>query len=122
LLALAEDRDRILGAEARGGAEHVALVGAVVDLARYAGPVLLEGVVALDDRLELEAERRVADLHAAQEHDAPIELLARDEGLELLDAEEVLLVKSPDALEAALEIFQGSFELGVFHAVRAPSP
>jgi hypothetical protein len=71
----------------------VPFISAVFNLATDALPVLLKGVVALDDRLQLEALGGVADLLAAQHVDAPIHVLARDAGLDLLDAEEVLLVE-----------------------------
>jgi hypothetical protein len=71
----------------------VPLVGAVLDFPADPPPVLLEGVVALDQRLQLEALARVADPLAPQQLDAPIHVLAWDLRFELFDAEEVLFVK-----------------------------
>src|SRR5690606_40889848 len=49
-------RHRFVLAEASGGANHVALEGAALDVAQDPRPVLLVGVVALDDLLKLEAQ------------------------------------------------------------------
>jgi hypothetical protein len=87
-------------------AGDVAVVGAILDLAADAQPVLLEGVVALDDVLQLEALGRVADLGLAQRIDAAIDVLARDGRLELLDTDEVLLVQGSKAFEPRLELVQ----------------
>jgi len=73
--------------------DHVALVGAVLDLAADALPILLERVVARDDRLQLEALGCVPDLLAPQHVDSAIDVLAWDRGLDPLDAHEVLLVE-----------------------------
>src|SRR5688500_356342 len=93
------------------GAQHVALVGAVLDLATDALPVLLKGVVALDDVLQPEAPGRVADLLAPQKVDAPVHVLARDGRLDLFEAEKVLLVERAQALESNLELVDLQFVL-----------
>ena len=121
-LLLAEDRERVLGAEALRRAEDVTLVGAVLDLADGARPVLLERVVPLDDRLELEADARVADLLLAEEPDATLDVLALDPGLDLLDAHEVLVVERAEALDAQLQVFDLSLLLFRVHGLRAASP
>src|SRR6185369_2791361 len=73
------------------GADHVALVGAVFDLAADALPILLERIVARDDRLQLEALGGVPDLLAPQDIDPAIDVFARDRRLDPLDTHEVLL-------------------------------
>jgi hypothetical protein len=85
-------------------AQEVTLVGTVLDFAANALPILLERVVALDDGLELEALGRVADLLAPQHVDAAIHVFARDGGLDLLDAHEVLLVQRAQSFEPALQL------------------
>jgi hypothetical protein len=97
------------------GAEQVALVCPVLDLAADALPVLLERVVALDDRLQLEALRGVANLLAAKHVDAAVDVLARDRGLDFFEAHEVLLVERAQALEPGLQLLQRYVELGRFH-------
>jgi hypothetical protein len=102
-----------LGAEALGGAGEIALVRPGLDLAEDALPVLGERVVARDDLRHLEAQAGVADLLLAQQPDAPVDVLARDQRLELLDTGEVLLVESAQALDALLELFDGLLLRGV---------
>jgi hypothetical protein len=97
--------------------EQVALVGTVLDFAADALPILLERIVALNDRLQLEALGGVADLLAAQQVNAPIHVFARDRGLDALDAHEVLLVERAQALEPGLQLFDRYFELGGFHSI-----
>jgi hypothetical protein len=70
----------------------VTMVGAVLDLPAGAQPILLKCVVALDDVLELEALRGVADLCLAQGIDATVDVLTGHGRLDLLDTDEVLLV------------------------------
>jgi hypothetical protein len=108
-------REQRAGAGDLFGAEQVTLVGAVLDLAADALPVLLEGVVAGDQRLQLEALTRVADLLAPQHVDAAIDVLPRDLRLELFDAEKVLLVQRSQPLQAGLELLQGDVDLFVLH-------
>jgi hypothetical protein len=50
------------------GAKQVTLVRPVLDLATDPLPVLLKRVVALDDRLKLEAFARVADFLAPENY------------------------------------------------------
>jgi hypothetical protein len=97
--------------EAALGASDVAMVGAVLDLAANAQPVLLEGVVALDDVLELEALGGVADLRLAQRIDAAIDVLARNRRLELLDADEILFVQRTKTFETRLELVQSNVDV-----------
>jgi hypothetical protein len=94
-------------------AQQVALVRTVLDLATDALPVLLKRVVALDDRLQLEALGGVANLLAAQQVDAPIDVLARDCRLDLFEAEKVLLVERAQTLEPGLQLLQRHVELGL---------
>jgi hypothetical protein len=96
-------------------AEQVALVRTVLDLAANTLPVLLKRVVALDDRLQLEALRGVADLLAAQQINAPIDVLPRDARLDLLEPHEVLLVERAQTFEPCLQLLQRYVELGRFH-------
>jgi hypothetical protein len=93
----------------------VALVSAVLDLAADALPILLERVVALDDRLQLEALGGVANLLAAQHVDATVDVLARDLGLDALDAHEVLLVQRAQSLEPRFQLLQRDIELCRLH-------
>jgi hypothetical protein len=96
----------------------VALVGAVLDLATDALPILLKGVVALDDVLQSEAPRSVADLLAPQKIDAPVHVLARHGRLDLFEAEKVLLVERAQALESNLELVDLQFVLFRLHVSR----
>ena len=70
------------------------MVRAVFDLAGDPCPVLLERIVSLHERLELETLRGVAHLFTPQDLNAPIHIFARHERFEFLDAHEVLLVES----------------------------
>jgi hypothetical protein len=83
--------------------DKVALVSAVLDLAADALPILLERVVALNDRLQLEALGGVPDLFAPHVN-SPIDILAGDLRLDPLDAHEVLLVERAQAFEPKLEL------------------
>jgi hypothetical protein len=98
-------------------AQQVALVSTVLDFAADALPILLERIVALDDRLQLEALGGVADLLAPQHVDAAIHVFARDGGLDLFDAHEVLLVQRAQAFEPALQLLQRDVELRLLHLV-----
>jgi hypothetical protein len=89
----------------------MASVGAVLDLTADALPVHLERVVALDDRLQLEALARVPDLLAPQDVDAAVDVFARDARLDLLEAQKILLVERAQPFEANLELFQRDVEL-----------
>jgi hypothetical protein len=71
----------------------VTLVGAVLDVAADALPILLKSIVAHDDRLQLEAPRGVADLRAPELPDPAVDVFARDLRLDFFEAEEVLLVE-----------------------------
>jgi hypothetical protein len=95
--------------------QQVAFVGAVLDLAADALPILLEGVVALNDRLQLEALGRVADLFPAQHVDAAIHVFTSDLRLDFFEAHEVLLVQRAQSLEPQLQLFQRYIELGGLH-------
>jgi hypothetical protein len=97
--------------EAALGAGDVTMIRAVLDLATDAQPVLLEGVVALDDVLELETLGRVADLRLAQRIDAAIDVLTRNGRLELLDADEILLVQRAKTFESRLELIQSNVDV-----------
>jgi hypothetical protein len=92
LAALCEGRHRVV-AEALSGAPEVALVRARFDLAHDALPILLVRVVALDRGFELEPQAGVSYLFAPKGPQPPIDVLAHRQGLEALDAHEVLLVK-----------------------------
>lgn len=96
-------------------AQNVAPIRAVLDLATDPLPVLLERVVPLDQRLQLEAAPRVPDLLASEQIEAPIDVLARDGGFELFDPKKVLLVESAQAVEANLQLIQGIVELFCLH-------
>jgi hypothetical protein len=95
--------------------EQMALVRAVLDLAADALPILLEGVVALDDGLQLEAFGGVPDLLAPEHVDATIHVLARDLRLDLFEPHEVLLVERAQTFEPKLQLFQRYIELGGLH-------
>jgi hypothetical protein len=93
----------------------VALVGAVLDFTADTLPVLLEGVVTLDDVLEPETPSGVADLLASQHVNATIDVFSRDLRLDLLETEEVLLVKRAQALEPHLQFVDRVLELFRLH-------
>jgi hypothetical protein len=93
------------------GADDVAVIGAVFDLAARSEPILLKRVVALDDVLQLESLGGVTDLCLAQGMDAAVDVLARYGGLELLDADEVLLVQRAQSLEPRLELLQRNVDV-----------
>jgi hypothetical protein len=78
-------------------------VGAILDLPHDAHPVLLKGVVALDDRLQLEALRRVADLLASERVEPAVDVFLGDLGRDLLDPKEVLLVQGPQSFDSVFE-------------------
>jgi hypothetical protein len=98
--------------------DHVPLVRAVLDVAADALPVRLIRVVALQEHLESEAEGRVTDRLLADDVDAPIDVLARHGGLELLDSHEILFVERPQAIDRDLEVPNQLLCLGLLH--RAP--
>jgi hypothetical protein len=77
--------------------------------------VLLKRIVPLGERLQPEAPRRVADGRAAQDPEAPIHVLSRDRGLDLLDPHEVLLVERAQAIEPILELIEGAIDLLRIH-------
>jgi hypothetical protein len=79
-------------------------VGAVLDLAKDALPVRLVGVVPLEQHLEAEALRRVPDLLLPKSVNSPVDVLARDERLELFEAHEVLLVQRAQPIDGHLEV------------------
>jgi hypothetical protein len=72
---------------------QVPSVGACLDFATDPHPVLLEGVVPLDDGLQSESLSGIADLFPSQPPDAPFHVLLCYLRLDLLDPEKVLLVK-----------------------------
>ena len=111
------DRQKVARPHDALGARQVPLVRAVLDFAADALPILLEGVVALDDRLELEALAGVSDLFAAQHVDAPINVLSRHLRLDLFEAEKVLLVERAQSLETGLELLDRNVELFEVHVI-----
>lgn len=104
-------RARGIAAQAAFCAQHLTLVGTVLNLAADPAPVLLEGVVALDQGLQFEAARRVSDLDLAQRPEAPVHVLARDLRLDLLDAQKILLIQRTQPVEAVLEFVDLDVEL-----------
>jgi hypothetical protein len=70
----------------------MASIGAILDFAHDTHPILLKGIVALDDRLQLEASCCVADLLASQQVQTSIDVLLYDLRRDLLDPHEELLV------------------------------
>jgi hypothetical protein len=108
------DRQRVLP-ESLLRTQDVTSVGPRFDLPNASLPVLLVRVVALVDGVELEAHRRVANLRAAQDPEPPLHVLAQHRGLDLLDAQEVLLVQGAEALDALLELFESGLDLGRVH-------
>jgi intracellular sulfur oxidation DsrE/DsrF family protein len=91
-------------AEALFGLLHVPLEGAFFDLTTRAEPQRLMRVVLLRDHLEAEAQRGVADLLAAQNLEAAVDVFACDRRLDLLEAQEVLVVQVAQAVDAGLEL------------------
>jgi hypothetical protein len=83
-------------------ASDVPMIGAVLDFAANPQPVLLKRVVALNDVLKLEALRRISDLDFAKRVNAPVDVLTGNRWLNLLDADEVLLVQGPQPFETRL--------------------
>jgi outer membrane protein TolC len=77
--------------------------------------MLLERVVALDERLQAEPSRRVPDLRPAQDPEASVDVLARDGGLDLLDAHEVLLVERTQPIQAIFELIESAVDLLRLH-------
>jgi hypothetical protein len=98
-------------AEAVLRAHDVSMVGPVLDLSTGAQPVLLKRVVALDDVLQLEALGGVADLRLAQGVEATVDVLTGHRWLELLDADEVLLVQGAEPLDSRLELVQRNVDV-----------
>jgi hypothetical protein len=95
--------------------QDVALVGARLDFADIALPVLLVGVVPLVDRVELEAHRRVADLGASQDPETAIDVFSQDGGLDFFDAHEVLFVQCTQSFHALFQLVESLLELGRVH-------
>lgn len=85
------------------------------DLAHTSLPVLLIGVVALTDRIELEAHRRISDLCSAQNPEASFDVLAQYGRLDFFDAHEVLLEQGTETLDALFEFFERDFYLARVH-------
>jgi hypothetical protein len=73
--------------------------------------VRLEGVVPLQEHLEPEALGGVSDLLLAQNVYATVDVLPGDEGLELFEAHEVLLVERPQSIHGNLEVTNVFFDL-----------
>ena len=90
--------------EARLRFPDVTLVRAFLDLPADADPVHRVGVVLLRHDLEAEPHRRVADLLLAEDRETAVDILARHRRLELLEAEEVLLVDVSKTIDALLEL------------------
>src|SRR5262249_40571860 len=101
-----DDRERFAFADALSGADDVAPIGPVLDLATDPLPVLLERVVPLHEHLELEPEAGVPDVLAPKHPDPAVDVLAGDERFDLLDAYEVLLVERPEPLDARFELLE----------------
>jgi hypothetical protein len=87
------------------GSSQMTGVGPALDLPADAQPVLLKGVVPLDDVLEAETLSRVADLLVPQPPNPALHILLGDQRFELLDAEKVLLVESAQTLHSRLQFF-----------------
>lgn len=97
------------------GAQDVTAVRTVFDLAANALPVLLERIVPLDDRLQLEAFCGVPNLDSPQLPNAPIDVFARNRWLDALEAHEVLLVERAQPFHTVFEFFDGAVDLGGRH-------
>jgi len=95
--------DRIV-AKALLGFLNVPLEGSFFDLPAGAEPQRLMGVVLLRDHLKAKTQRRVSDLLASQHLEATIDVFARNRGLDLFEAEEVLIVQVAQAVDAGLEL------------------
>lgn len=93
------------------GLTNMAVKCTQLDLAKNAMPVLLVGVVALDNGLKLEAFGGIANFLFSQRPDAAIDILACDGRLDFLDANEILLVQRAQALEPHFEFFDINVEL-----------
>jgi hypothetical protein len=104
LLATTREARHDVLAESLGGAPEIALVGAGLDLANDALPVLLVRVVPLNRRFELEAQPRVANLFSPERPQAPIDVFAHRQRFEPLDAHEILFVEGTQSLDAIFEV------------------
>ena len=93
----------------------------VLDFAADALPVLLEGVVTHHQRLQAKAPPGISYLLAAQHPDPPVDVLARDRGLDLLDSEKVLIVERAQSFEPILELLEFVIELVGAHCVQPPA-
>jgi len=59
----------------------------------------LKRVVTLQDHVESKAKRGVANLLLAKHMDTPVDLLAGDRRLQLLDPHEILIVEGADPID-----------------------
>jgi hypothetical protein len=90
---------------------EIAMVRPILDLPADTLPVLLEGVVPLDRRLQLEPHRRVADLFAPQNPEAAVDVLTEDQRLDPFDPHEILLVHGSEALDLVFELVDQHLDL-----------
>src|SRR5207249_3281961 len=97
---------------------HVALERALLYGAARALPVGRVGAQLLRDDREAVPERGVPDLLAPEHLHAPLDVLARDGRLELLEPEEVLIVELAEAVEARLQLTDQYFDLLLVHGAR----
>ncbi|HVW24766.1 MAG TPA: hypothetical protein VHC69_05320 [Polyangiaceae bacterium] len=77
--------------------------------------MLLKGVVALHQRLQPKAPGGVANLRSPQDPEAPVDVFARNGGLDLLDAHEVLLIERAQSIQSILELVEGAVDLLRLH-------
>ncbi len=83
--------------------EHVPLVRSVLDLAADALPMRLVAR-SLQQHLESEPQRRVAELFLAQHVDSAVDVLPWNRGLELFEAHEILFIKGAESIDGDLQL------------------
>jgi hypothetical protein len=98
-------------------AQNVTTVGAVLDFAHDAHPILLKRIVALDDSLQFESSSSIADLFATEHVEASVDVFLNYLGRDLLDPHEELLVERAKALDSRLQFIDGNVELGGVHGL-----
>ena len=103
-------------------AEHVALVGAFLDLPRHAVPVGRHRDPALPEGLKAEARRGVARLVAPQLLERALDRLALLRGRQPLEALKVLVVQGLELIEAHLELLHQPIELDRVHRLSRLRP
>ncbi len=93
------------------GLANMAVKCSKLDLAKNAMPMLLVGVVALNNGLKLEALGGVSNFFFSQRPDAAIDIFSCDGRFDFLDPNEILLVQRAQPLKPHFEFFDVNVEL-----------